>query len=100
MSLKELLLKKANEGKFLNDDEIKAKKSVLSEIEGILGEEMSSKLKGLKKVTIASPTKEGLEAGLEKAKETISDMPDEPLSKEDQIKKLKEQLKELEDNEE
>ena len=97
MSLKDLLMKKANAGKFLKDDEIAAKKAVLKEINGILGDEMGSKLKGLKKVTVASPTKEGLEAGLDKAKEALGDIPDEP-SKEDQIQALKAKLKELEES--
>lgn len=68
MKFAELLKKKAAEGKFLSEDEKAAKLGVVKEIDDMMGEVMGD---NLKKVTVAADSKEGLEAGLEKAKEVI-----------------------------
>lgn len=70
---KELLKKKAKEGKFLSEEDKAAKMEVLGSIKDIMGDAMAKDLKGLKKVTVASPTEEGLKAGLEVAQEKVSD---------------------------
>lgn len=74
--LKELLKKKAQEGKYLKDDELEAKKSVVDEMEGLADQAMAGKLKGLKKVTVAAPDEESLEEGLEVAKKKVEEMGD------------------------
>lgn len=113
---KELMMKKAKEGKFLSEDEKAAKMETLMGIKEMMGEMMADdlkKTKGMKKVTVASPTEEGLVAGLEKAEEVVEgeseesedksedEMPmmeDKPemkmagMSKEEKIKKLEEEL--------
>lgn len=48
-----------------------AKMSVLKEIKKLAAEAMGDDLKGLKEVTVASDNPEGLEMGLEKAKELV-----------------------------
>lgn len=80
---KELLMKKAKDGKFLSEEDKAAKMDVLNEIKGTLSEMMGDDLKrvkGMKKVTVASPTEEGLKEGLEKA----GDVVDEKLDSEDE----------------
>ena len=95
--IKELLMKRAQEGKFLDEKSIEAKKSVLSEIEKMMSGQMGDKLKGLKRVTVASDTAEGLKAGLEKAEDIIEEKEDEEGSEsnEDKIKALKAKLENL-----
>lgn len=51
--------------------EKQAKMDVLGELSKQAGSMMGDKIRGLKKVTVASNDKEGLEEGLEKAKELI-----------------------------
>lgn len=53
-----------------------AKSSVLNSLKDLAQSEMGGKLKGLKKVTVASDSEEGLEKGLDLAKEKISEMPE------------------------
>lgn len=85
--LKELIIKKAKEGEFLNEKEAKAKSDILDEIDDI----MEEKMKGhLSKITIAAPNKEGLKAGLEKAEE-IMEEPEESENSQ-KIKELKARL--------
>lgn len=70
-SFKEMLAKgkPVKEGMFKD-----AKMSMLKELQKAMGDSMSEDVKGLKKVTVASPDKEGLKEGLEKAKEMIGDI--------------------------
>lgn len=65
------MFKKEKEGK-MREPEKNAKMSVLSHLRDMAQESMGSKLKGLKKVSVASDSPEGLEKGLDKAKEIIS----------------------------
>ncbi len=113
---KELLMKKAKEGKFLSDEDKDAKMEVVRAVKQMASEEMGDELKNLKgmgKVTVASDSPEGLKAGLEKAEDVVEEklanseesedseeeMPmHEPkmkmagMSKEEKIKKLEEEL--------
>jgi hypothetical protein len=113
MNFADLLKKKAKEGKFLSDDEQRAKLDLISELDNMAGEGMEN---SLKKVTIASDSKEGLEAGLEKAKEVVAkkadaeeaecemcdeegydqEMVEPEESKEDRIARLRAELADLE----
>lgn len=69
-------LAKAMKGKEkLSDNEKKAKTSVVEAMRDMAAQAMGDKLHGLKKVTVASPDKAGLEHGLEKAHELVSQMP-------------------------
>lgn len=69
--LEKLLEKKKQEGKSLSPMESAAKASVLEELRSMASEHMGKKLDGLKKVSVASDSKEGLEHGLEKAREMV-----------------------------
>jgi len=99
---KKLLMKRAKEGKFLSEGDKAAKMEVLDVIKEIMGGAMGEDLKGLKgmkKVTVASPTEEGLVQGLEVAQgkveeESKDESEDEvpEMSKEEKIKKLEAEL--------
>ena len=115
--LKDLLFKKAKEGKFLSPEEKAAKIGVLGEVSDMMKEVMGN---DLKKVTVAAPDAEGLKAGLEKAKEVVEkkeeaeekeeemvdeegydqEMEEPEMSKEDRIAQLREELAMLEDESE
>lgn len=56
----------------MTDNERDAKMSVVEAMRKMAEDEMGGRLKGLKKVTVASDSEGGLEKGLEKAKEMIS----------------------------
>jgi hypothetical protein len=65
---KELLMKKAKEGKNADPERLKAGSDVLKE----LGDMLKDRIKGnLKKVTVASDSPEGLKKGLHKAEEML-----------------------------
>lgn len=70
--LKKLIEKKKMKGDDLSDNEAKAKGSVLKELIGDMAGEMGGKLK---KVTVAAPSKAGLEKGLDKAKQMMGHLP-------------------------
>lgn len=74
----ELLKKKKAEGRELSPSERDAKMHVLGDIHSMAKEMMGDGLKGLKKVTVASPSKEGLEEGLETAKDIVGHAPAAP----------------------
>lgn len=88
--LKEMMKMKGE--KKMNPMEKKAKLGVLEEILGMAEDEMGNELKGLKKVTVAAPSEEGLKEGLEKAEEIVEakdemseeESEDEVLSEEEQ----------------
>lgn len=86
---KKLMEKKKMEGKMASPMQVKAKSSVLSDLMSELGAMGADKLKGLKKVTVASNSPGGLEDGLAKAKEMLAKQhgmgmhPDEDESMED-----------------
>lgn len=66
------LMNMKSKGKPLSDREKEAKMKVVEAMRDMATSEMSGKLKGLKKVTVASSDEKGLAAGLEKAKEMIA----------------------------
>ncbi len=67
---KELMERKKKEGKMIHDPvEAAAHSSVLGHLMNEMDGEGASKLKGLKKVTVASNSPQGLEEGLDKAKQ-------------------------------
>jgi hypothetical protein len=71
--LKNLIEKKKKEGSTLSPIAAKAKSSALDDMmNDMLGRD-AGKLKGLKKVTVASNSPSGLEKGLDKAKEIVGD---------------------------
>jgi len=55
----------------MDDKKKKVMMSTLMDLKKEMSKLMSNDIKGLKKVTVASPTGEGLEAGLDKAKELV-----------------------------
>jgi hypothetical protein len=57
--------------------EKEAKLGIMKDIQGMASKAMGSKLDGLKKVTVASDSKEGVSHGLEKAKDLIEGSADE-----------------------
>lgn len=71
MMHEKLMKKLEKKGKKLSPLEQKAKMDVVKELQSQAGDMMGEKLKGLKKVTVASDSEEGLKAGLEKAEEVI-----------------------------
>ena len=68
---------KAKGGKKLSPLEQKAKLGVVGAMRDQAAEMMGDKIKGLKKVTVASNDKKGLAEGLDKAKELIDSKPGE-----------------------
>jgi hypothetical protein len=73
--LHKLMAKKKAEGKKLSPMEKKGKEDTLSSlIDDMMGMD-GDKVKGLKKVTVASNSPKGLSKGLEKAKELIGNAP-------------------------
>lgn len=71
--LEKLLMKKHGEGKVLGKAAAKAKSSVLEDLMSDMFDQDGDKVKGLKKVTVASNSPKGLEKGLDKAKEMLGD---------------------------
>lgn len=69
---KKLLEKRAGSQKPMNDLELGAKKRAVQEMRKMAADEMAIPLKGLKKVTVASDSPEGVKTGLDKAKEMLS----------------------------
>lgn len=67
--MQKLLMKKKQEGKGLSDIQKEAKMNVVKDLRNYAADEMGKKLSGIKKVTVAAGSAEGLEEGLEKAKE-------------------------------
>lgn len=57
----------------MKENQKKAKKNILEQVRKLAEDQMREKMDGMKKVTVASPTKEGLKEGLDKAEEMMSD---------------------------
>jgi hypothetical protein len=73
--LHSLMKKKAEKGDVLSKSHAKAKSGILQDlVDDMMGME-GDKVKGLKKVTVASNSPKGLEKGLDKAKEIIGEAP-------------------------
>lgn len=75
-----MLMSKKKEGKDLSDTDKKSKLEALMGMKSMASDMMSDKLKGLKKVTVASNDPQGLKSGLDKAKEMIEGSPEEEMS--------------------
>lgn len=73
--LHKLMAKKKQEGKKLSPMEKKGKEESLSSLIDDMMSMDGDKVKGLKKVTVASDSPKGLSKGLEKAKELIGGAP-------------------------
>jgi hypothetical protein len=73
----------------MNPKEIKAKmqalEALLSEADGMHGDDLENDFKGLKKVTVASDSKHGLEEGLEKASEMMDSESEDESELKDKI---------------
>ena len=99
-----LLEKKKAQGKELSPVEVKAKSNVIEDLMSDMGEMGKDRLKsGMKKVTVASDSKQGLEKGLDKAKEVIEGKVGEMMPKaEDEEEMLgeAEESEEMEDEKE
>lgn len=79
---KKLIQKKRQEGKGkMGDVEASARGSVLNDMIGALGQSDAKKVKGLKKVTVASNSTQGLAKGIDTAKELIERKEGEKLQK-------------------
>lgn len=71
------IMAKKKDAKKLSSGELEAKLNAANEMHKWASEEMGNGLeKKLKKVTVASDSEEGLEEGLEKAKEIVEEKPD------------------------
>ena len=73
--LHKLMAKKKQEGKKLSPMEKKGKEDTLQSLIDDMMDMDGDKVKGLKKVTVASNSPKGLSKGLEKAKELIGEAP-------------------------
>lgn len=65
-----------------HDPKMAAKMKVVDQMRKMAMDEMGGKLKGLKKVSVASDTEEGLKKGLELAKEKVTGMKPEGTEEE------------------
>ncbi len=70
--MSKLLEKKKKDGKTMPEHEKNAKLGVMEDLHKMASDAMGSKLGGLKKVTVASDSSEGLSHGLDKAKEIMN----------------------------
>jgi hypothetical protein len=71
----ELLKKKKAQGKELRPIEAKAKGDVINDLMSEMGGSAVDKLKGLKKVTVASDSPEGMQKGLKMAEKVVKKSP-------------------------
>lgn len=71
MDMMKELLKKKKDGVEMDPKEKSAKMDMLKHIKGMAEGAMGDDIKGLKKVTVASDSKEGLETGLKKASDIV-----------------------------
>lgn len=92
--LKELLGAK----KKIDPIEKEAKLNAVKGMRKMAGDMMADDMKSMKKVTVAAPDQEGLEAGLEKAKDVVEEMPEmEDESPEDEMMEVVESCETPED---
>jgi hypothetical protein len=86
-ALKKLMEKKMSKEGEMDPMKKKAKLELIQELHdmagGMMKDDLTGHLDGLKKVTVASDTKEGLEKGLDKAKELTDKGPGASLLEED-----------------
>jgi hypothetical protein len=82
MMEKMMAMKKAKE---MSPSEKNAKMSVLHDLKKQAQDAMGGKLDGMKKVSVMSDSPEGLQHGLDKAKELTQNMPDESEDSDEQM---------------
>lgn len=75
--LKDKLMEKLKEKKQMPSEYLDAKKNMLKELMRAMDEEIGEPIKKMKQVTVASPSKEGVKEGLEKAKEMLESSEEE-----------------------
>lgn len=80
--MQKIIEKKKRAGDVLDENEQTAKHSVLEDLLGHLDGMDGEKVKGMKKVTIASDSKEGLQHGLAKAADMVEKGPMTELNRE------------------
>lgn len=92
-----LLSKKAQEqgGPKMNRH-MEAKAAMAKELSDVLSGDLADGIKGMKKITVASDSEEGLEEGLEKAKEVLEAQEDESEDSEE----MEDESEEMEDESE
>lgn len=91
---KKLLMEKKAKGKVLSPEMAEKKMEVIQELMDAMGEDMSGKIKGLKKVTVAAPDSKGLKEGLKKAEEVVEEMPEEESEESEESEDSEEMSKE------
>ncbi len=77
-----------NKGKEMSDDKATAKMEAIKDLRAMANDMIGQDLGDLKKVTVASDSTEGLEAGLDKAEEIVAEAEDEedPMGEGDSYK--------------
>lgn len=103
--LHKLMAKKKQEGKKLSPMEKKGKEDTLQSLIDDMMDMDGDKVKGLKKVTVASNSPKGLSKGLEKAKELIGEAPtggleDEEMPEASEEESMEEEMPEGEESSE
>ena len=73
-------MEKKKSGKELSPEHKESKMDSLKAMHEMAGDAIKSKLAGLKKVSVASPSSEGLKEGLDKAKELVKGMSEDHSS--------------------
>ena len=84
------LLEKKKQKSGLSENQVKAKSSVLKDLSNTANDMLKERLGGLKKVTVAAPSKSGLTEGLKMAEKLTEKMPeksgmDEAKEKEEEM---------------
>lgn len=83
-AFRDMLMKRAKEQGKVDPQKLKAKADSMKELSDMLGSDMKDGIsKGMKKVTVASDSEEGLETGLELAKKKLEDSEDPELEDEE-----------------
>lgn len=93
MKMLEKLLEKKKGEKPISKEYKDSKMSVLKALHDEMSRMMGDDLKGLKKVTVASDDKEGLEEGLDKAKDLIASGELSPMESEQESEESSEEEK-------
>lgn len=94
--LKDILGKKSS----IDPVEKEAKLAAIKGMRKMAGDMMADDMKSMKKVTVAAPDQEGLEAGLEKAKEVVESQEDEEMPEMEESNDMEEMLSEIQSPEE
>ena len=92
------LLEKKKQKSGLSENQVKAKSSVLKDLSDTANDMLKERLGGLKKVTVAAPSKSGLTEGLKMAEKLTEKMP-EKLGMDEAKEKEEEMVADAEDGE-